>query len=165
MKDFNLFNYGSFIKRFITGFKDDLGITLKPDTSNGNIPAYPFVTYSFINNHVDIGYSKENQPQFDIVLQFTTHSNELSQSLDTANALIMWFKDSETQYQLLESGIEIIRLYDQTVLNSLMAIDTDRRVNFEVRLRVNNVEGYENNPSIEEIRANNGTIDVKKKGN
>lgn len=165
MKDFNLFNYGNFIKQFIQGFKEDLGVTLKPDTSNGTIPEYPFVTYSFINNHVDIGYSKENQPQFDIVLQFTTHSNKLSESLDTANALIVWFKDNEVQYQLFENGIEIIRLYDQTVLNNVMAIDTDRRVNFEARFRVNNVESYENNPSIERISANNGAIDVQKKGN
>lgn len=165
MKSFNLFNYGNFMKQFIKGFKDDLDIELVPDASNGTIPEYPFVTYAFVDNRVDVGYSKELQPQFDIILQFTTHSNKLLESLQTASKLSMWFKDDEVQYQLSEEGIEIMHIYDQTVLNNFMAIDTDRRVNFEVRFRVNNVEGIENNPSIEKISANDGAIDVEKKGN
>lgn len=165
MKSFNLFNYGNFMKQFIKGFKDDLDIELVPDASNETIPKYPFVTYAFVDNRVDIGYSKELQPQFDIILQFTTHSNKLLESLQTASDLSMWFKDDEVQYQLSEEGIEIMHIYDQTLLNNFMAIDTDRRVNFEVRFRVNNVEGIENNPSIEKISANDGAIDVEKKGN
>lgn len=165
MKNFNVYDYGNFIKQFIKGFSEDLGVKLIPDASNAKIPEYPFVTYSFIDNHVDIGRSEELQPQFDIVLQFITHSNHIEESLSTANKLSMWLKDNEVQYSLSEQGINVMRIYDQTVLNNFMTIDTERRVNFEVRFRVNNVEGIENNPSIEKISANDGAIDVEKKGN
>lgn len=161
MKSFNTFDYVNFMKQFVVGFKTDLELTLVPGMGNAEVPKYPFITYDFVNTHIDIGASVELQDQFDIILMFTTHSNLLSQSLNTGNKIMMWFKDREVQYLLSEQGIDIVQIYDQTQLNNPMAIDTDRRVKFEVRFRVINVEADESNPNIERVITSDN-IDVKK---
>ena len=136
-------------------------MTLVPGMGNAEVPKYPFITYDFVNTHIDIGASVELQDQFDIILMFTTHSNLLSQSLNTGSKIMMWFKDREVQYLLSEQGIDIVQIYDQTQLNNPMAIDTDRRVKFEVRFRVINVEADESSPDIERVITSDN-IDVKK---
>lgn len=161
MRSFNTFDYVNFMKQFVDGFKTDLELTLVPGMGNAEVPKYPFITYDFVNTHIDIGASVELQDQFDIILMFTTHSNLLSQSLNTGSKIMMWFKDREVQYLLSEQGIDIVQIYDQTQLNNPMAIDTDRRVKFEVRFRVINVEADESNPNIERVITSDN-IDVKK---
>lgn len=161
MRSFNTFDYVNFMKQFVDGFKKDLELTLVPGMGNAEVPKYPFITYDFVNTHIDIGASVELQDQFDIILMFTTHSNLLSQSLNTGSKIMMWFKDREVQYLLSEQGIDIVQIYDQTQLNNPMAIDTDRRVKFEVRFRVINVEADESNPNIERVITSDN-IDVKK---
>ena len=161
MRSFNTFDYVNFMKQFVDGFKTDLELTLVPGMGNAEVPKYPFITYDFVNTHIDIGASVELQDQFDIILMFTTHSNLLSQSLNTGSKIMMWFKDREVQYMLSEQGIDIVQIYDQTQLNNPMAIDTDRRVKFEVRFRVINVEADESNPNIERVITSDN-IDVKK---
>lgn len=161
MRSFNTFDYVNFMKQFVDGFKTDLELTLVPGMGNAEVPKYPFITYDFVNTHIDIGASVELQDQFDIILMFTTHSNLISQSLNTGSKIMMWFKDREVQYLLSEQGIDIVQIYDQTQLNNPMAIDTDRRVKFEVRFRVINVEADESNPNIERVITSDN-IDVKK---
>lgn len=161
MRSFNTFDYVNFMKQFVDGFKTDLELTLVPGMGNAEVPKYPFITYDFVNTHIDIGASVELQDQFDIILMFTTHSNLLSQSLNTGSKIMMWFKDREVQYLLSEQGIDIVQIYDQTQLNNPMDIDTDRRVKFEVRFRVINVEADESNPNIERVITSDN-IDVKK---
>ena len=161
MRSFNTFDYVNFMKQFVDGFKTDLELTLVPGMGNAEVPKYPFITYDFVNTHIDIGASVELQDQFDIILMFTTHSNLLSQSLNTCSKIMMWFKDREVQYLLSEQGIDIVQIYDQTQLNNPMAIDTDRRVKFEVRFRVINVEADESSPDIERVITSDN-IDVKK---
>lgn len=161
MRSFNTFDYVNFMKQFVDGFKTDLELTLVPGMGNAEVPKYPFITYDFVNTHIDIGASVELQDQFDIILMFTTHSNLLSQSLNTGSKIMMWFKDREVQYLLSEQGIDIVQIYDQTQLNNPMAIDTDRRVKFEVRFRVINVEADESSPDIERVITSDN-IDVKK---
>lgn len=161
MRSFNTFDYVNFMKQFVDGFKTDLELTLVPGMGNAEVPKYPFITYDFVNTHIDIGASVELQDQFDIILMFTTHSNLLSQSLNTGSKIMMWFKDREVQYLLSEQGIDIVQIYDQTQLNNPMAIDTDRRVKFEVRFRVINVEADESNQNIERVITSDN-IDVKK---
>lgn len=161
MRSFNTFDYVNFMKQFVDGFQSDLGLTLVPGMGNAQIPKYPFVTYDFINTHIDIGASVELQEMFDIIIMFTTHSNLLSESLNTGNKLTMWFKDREVQYALSEKGIDVKQIYDQTQLNNPMVIDTDRRVKFEVRFRVINVMADESNPNIERVITSDN-IDVEK---
>lgn len=163
MKALHVFDYENFMSQFVVGFKEDLGLTLRPSFGNATAPEYPFVTYDFIDTHIDIGSSVELQDQFDIVLMFTGHSNLLSESLNAGNKMMMWLKDREVQYQLSAKGIDVIQIYDQSTLNNPMSIDTDRRVKFEARFRVVNVQEDETNPSIEEVITSD---DIKvKKGN
>ncbi|CAK1228382.1 LIC_12616 family protein [Fructobacillus tropaeoli] len=161
MKELHIFDYEKFMSQFVVGFKEDLGLTLRPSYGNATVPEYPYVTYDFIDTHIDIGSSVELQDQFDIVLMFIGHSNLLSESLEAGNKMMMWLKDREIQYQLSDKGIDVIQIYDQSVLNNPMAIDTDRRVKFEARFRVINVPEDETNPAIEEV-VTNDNIRIKK---
>ncbi|MCK8627177.1 phage neck terminator protein [Fructobacillus cardui] len=160
MKELHIFDYEKFMSQFVVGFKEDLGLTLRPSYGNATVPEYPYVTYDFIDTHIDIGSSVELQDQFDIVLMFIGHSNLLSESLEAGNKM-MWLKDREIQYQLSDKGIDVIQIYDQSVLNNPMAIDTERRVKFEARFRVINVPEDETNPAIEEV-VTNDNIRIKK---
>ncbi|QHJ83576.1 MAG: hypothetical protein [Caudoviricetes sp.] len=161
MKELHIFDYEKFMSQFVVGFQEDLGLTLRPSYGNATVPEYPYVTYDFIDTHIDIGSSVELQDQFDIVLMFIGHSNLLSESLEAGNKMMMWLKDREIQYQLSDKGIDVIQIYDQSVLNNPMAIDTERRVKFEARFRVINVPEDETNPVIEEV-VTNDNIRIKK---
>ena len=153
MMDVKSFDYGKFMKFFVSRFPEDVGMVLKPDYNMANTPDYPFVTYSFINPYIDVGKSSEHQPYFDIALTFVVHSNEMLQAMTKSGMLLAWFKDGQVQEDLLEQGIRIMQLYDVVQLTNVYATESERRDKFDVRLRVKNVDKRETD-EITEVTVN-----------
>lgn len=132
------FDYLDFFKKVNGQIKKDIGLTVVSESSIDKQNGFPFITFSVVNPHKDLGRTNAVSVYFDIYVNYTAHSNNELEALTVGDKLRNWFKSANTHYYLgEESGIFLVKLSDNMVINNLMSIGYDFRNQFTAVFRVN----------------------------
>lgn len=136
--DIPSFDYRELVTVLNTGITSHTGLVVKIDNANGTQPEMPFITYSFITPHLDVGYSGSNTPYFDVVMAYTSHSKTNPiEAMEKIDLVRNWFKDEQNQYELTElHQIKVIKIDTSMNIDDALSVGYDRRSQFTVRLRV-----------------------------
>lgn len=151
------FDYENFIGLLCDNIEKDLSITITEENSELTQAEMPFITYAFINPHLDVGYSQFASSYFDMVMTFTAHSTSAVEAMTKADLLRSWFKDQEVQYQFSLNGIGIMSITDSRNIDNVFSIGYDRRSQLTVRFSSISQEVHET-PTIKDIEAPKANI-------
>lgn len=132
------FNYLEFFQKVNGQIKKDVGLPVVSESAIDKQNSFPFITFSVVNPHKDLGRTNATAVYFDIYVNYTAHSNNELEALTVGDKLRNWFKSADTHYYLgEESGIYLVKLTDNMIINNLMSIGYDFRNQFTAVFRVN----------------------------
>lgn len=132
------------------GLKSYVGVPVVRAESEGDIPAYPFISVKQTTPFINMGQpviinesaGQTIQQVTECVFSFTVNASTLESATDTANKARLYFLGKGV-IELSDSSITIVEVFNATNRDVFLTDDYERRVGFDVRLRVLDVETYE----------------------
>lgn len=113
---------------------------------------YPFVTYSMVNPYLNAKNYRENdiylRQSVDIVLSYTFYSLDSFEALSLAQTALTNFEQRGTRQELWEKNITIVDMTNVNNRDTFITVQTERRVGFDIRIRVNHISNKEINDII-----------------
>ncbi|GGA31091.1 phage neck terminator protein [Psychrobacillus lasiicapitis] len=117
--------------------------------TTGKQPPYPFVTIKQTTQAIGIGFSavftgdgtQTIHQDYEMVLSLTVHSESIEETTNLANKARNYFLGKGT-IELSDAYIAIVDVLPATNRDVFLNIEYERRVGFDVRLRVRDIETY-----------------------
>lgn len=123
-------------------------LTIQAETT-GKQPPYPFIAVKQTSTAIGVGQpiisntSTEQtiRQQYEMVLSLTAHGSTIESATDIAHKAHLYFL-GKGAIELSDHHIAIVDVLQSTNRDVFLNIDYERRVGFDVRLRVKDVETY-----------------------
>lgn len=116
-------------------------------------PKYPFATYTIINPYLNAKTFKSGGDQteeVEIVISYTWLSEDSFEALSLAQKMATMLKGTSTRQALRDKGIVVVRIDGFGSRDNFITIEVERRVGFDLRLRVRHTE-IDNYESVETV--------------
>lgn len=126
--------------------------------SNDPQPAYPFCSYTITSPYLPVSRAEQGEDiveDVEIVFSLTWHSEDATEAQELAHKTAMAFTIRSAIQKLGDSGIAVVRLSGFQNRDTFLTIDSERRVGFDLRIRIRHVEtdelGFETIETVETI--------------
>lgn len=128
--------------------------------TTGKQPPYPFITIKQTSPAIGVGIpaiftgagTQTIEQDYEMVLSLTAHSDAIESATDLANKARNYFLGKGT-VELSDAYIAIVDVLPATNRDVFLTIEYERRIGFDVRLRVRDTETY-NIDVIEKVTIN-----------
>lgn len=146
----------------ISGLHDYMDMLVIQSSSIGDMPDYPFITYTVTSPYLRLGYDEEYTEQvnsniqnrhvlhYERVFSFTAVAKDEDVAMDTCMKAIRYFRNDGV-LALKDEGIAIVELTNVTARDNFITIDYDRRYGFDVRIRLADEEIRETEEIIQNV--------------
>lgn len=146
----------------VKGLYDYMGTLVIQSSTIGDMPAYPFITYTVTSPYLRLGVDEEYTEQVDSTYQnrhvlhyervfsFTIASKDEDEAMDLCMKAIRYFRNDGV-LELKDKNIVIVEITNVTARDNFITIDYDRRYGFDVRIRLADEEVRETADIIETI--------------
>lgn len=147
----------------VKGLHDYTRLFVVQSSTIGNMPKYPFITYTVTSPYLQIGMDEEYTEQvnsvmiqnrhvfhYERVFSFTIVAKEEGEAMDYCMRAIRYFRNAGVQ-ELKDKGIVVVEVTNITARDNFITIDYDRRYGFDVRIRLADEEVREKEEIIEKI--------------
>lgn len=146
----------------ISGLHDYMGMLVIQASSIGDMPKYPFITYTVTSPYLRLGYDEEYTEQvnsniqnrhvlhYERVFSFTIVAKEEDVAMDTCMKAVRYFRNDGV-LALKDKDIVVAEITNVTARDNFITIDYDRRYGFDVRIRLADEEIRETAEIIEHV--------------
>jgi hypothetical protein len=135
----------------VKGLHDYTQLLVVQSSTIGNMPKYPFITYSVTSPYLQLGMDEEYTEEINSVIRnrhvfhyervfsFTIVAKEEGEAMDICMKAMRYFRNAGVQ-ELKDKGIVIVEVTNVTARDTFITIDYERRYGFDVRIRLVNEE-------------------------
>lgn len=128
----------------------------------GDMPKYPFITYTVTSPYLQVGYDEEYTEQvnstyqnrhvlhYERVFSFTIASKDEDEAMDLCMKAMRYFRNDGV-LALKDNNIVIVEISNVQARDNFITIDYERRYGFDVRIRLADKEVRETEDIIETI--------------
>lgn len=146
----------------VKGLHDYMNMLVIQSSTIGDMPKYPFITYTVTSPYLRLGQDeeyteKENSTyqnrhvlHYERVFSFTVAAREEDVAMDTCMKAMKYFRNDGV-LELKDKGIVIVEITNATARDNFITIDYDRRYGFDVRIRLADEEIRETEDIIEKV--------------
>lgn len=146
----------------VKGLHDYMNMLVIQSSTIGDMPKYPFITYTVTSPYLRLGQDeeytkKENSTyqnrhvlHYERVFSFTVAAREEDVAMDTCMKAMKYFRNDGV-LELKDKGIVIVEISNATARDNFITIDYDRRYGFDVRIRLADEEIRETTDIIEKV--------------
>lgn len=133
--------------KLVSGLHAFMNLLVVQQSSIGDQPTYPFITYSVTSPYLQLGqperYTQEidgvicdkSKEHYEQVYSFTVASKDEDEAMDLCLKASQYFKFYGT-YELSESNIAVVKISNISARDNMITINYERRYGFDVRIRV-----------------------------
>lgn len=143
------------IKRTIIGhIMTNTGHQVVLQASNDPLPDYPFCTYTLTSPYLPRSSSErgaEYTEDVEMVFSLTWHSRSATEAQGLAHQTAMLFKTRAGRQKLGDAKITVVRLEGFQNRDTFLTIDNERRVGFDIRFRIRQVENQQEFDEIDSV--------------
>ena len=143
------------IKRVIVGhIKQRTGHEVVLQASNDPQPSYPFCSYTITSPYLPVSRSlvgSDIVEDVEIVFSLTWHSQDATQAQELAHKTAMAFQTPSGVQILSDSQIAVVKIESFQNRDTFLTIDSERRVGFDIRIRIRHVATDETTETIETV--------------
>ena len=135
----------------VKGLHDYTQLLVVQSSTIGNMPKYPFITYSVTSPYLQLGMDEEYTEEINSVIRnrhvfhyervfsFTIVAKEEGEAMDYCMRAMRYFRNAGVQ-ELKDKGIVVVEVTNVTARDTFITIDYERRYGFDVRIRLVNEE-------------------------
>ena len=146
----------------IKGLHDYMNLLVIQSSTIGDMPKYPFVTYTVTSPYLRLGQNEEYTEEvnstyqnrhvlhYERVFSFTIVSKDEDEAMDLCVKAIRYFSNDGV-LELKDKNIVIVEITNVAARDNFITIDYDRRYGFDVRIRLADEEVRETADIIEKI--------------
>lgn len=146
----------------VKGLHDYMDLLVIQSSTIGDMPKYPFITYTVTSPYLHLGVDEEYTEQvnstyqnrhvlhYERVFSFTIVARDEDVAMDTCMKAIRYFRNDGV-LELKDKGIAIVEITNVTARDNFITIDYDRRYGFDVRIRLADEEIRETRDIIEKV--------------
>lgn len=146
----------------IKGLHDYMNMLVIQSSTIGDMPKYPFITYTVTSPYLRLGqdeeYTKKENSNYqnrhvlhhERVFSFTITAKDEDTAMDKCMQAMRYFRNDGV-LELKDKGIAIVEISNVTARDNFITIDYDRRYGFDVRIRLADEEVRETTDIIEQI--------------
>ena len=146
----------------IKGLYDYMNMLVIQSSTIGDMPKYPFITYTVTSPYLRLGVDEEYTEQvndtiqnrhvlhYERVFSFTIVAKDEDVAMDKCMQAMRYFRNDGV-LELKDKGIAIVEISNVTARDNFITIDYDRRYGFDVRIRLADEEVRETADIIEKI--------------
>ncbi|MCE5168524.1 hypothetical protein LQV63_04245 [Paenibacillus profundus] len=136
---------------FVGPLHDHLGIPIQMQDQAAPQPPYPFIGVTFVapyvdkspyGNHSVVGERHRIEKMAAVTLSMTCHSKSGAEAYQLSGRARDWFQGAG-RILLKDAGIVVVRLEATTARDTLLTYEYERKVGFDVHLRLADVIEYE----------------------
>lgn len=107
------------------------------------VPDYPYGSYSVLNPYLNVKTYREDQDKMiqsiEITLSYTFYGRSSFEIIALAQKTLTNFEHRATKQVLWDNGIAVIDMANLQNRDTFLTVDIERRVGFDIRLRVNSI--------------------------
>lgn len=153
------FDYQQLNSILINLIDKKIGIETIEFESNEETPAYPFATFFYKIPRIEVSPDIYQHEVFEMILMIDVFSDRTSQALNVAEQLRKMFISISTSFDLDGKKIVVVDTTSTTPRSSLNGSGHERRVGFDLRLRVK--DSFEDDiPEIETVEISDANINI-----
>ena len=146
----------------IKGLHDYMNLLVIQSSTIGDMPKYPFITYTVTSPYLKVGFDEEYTEQvnstyqnrhvlhYERVFSFTIVSKDEDVAMDLCVKAIRYFSNDGV-LELKDKNIVIVEITNVAARDNFITIDYDRRYGFDVRIRLADEEVRETEEIIEKV--------------
>lgn len=146
----------------IKGLHDYMNLLVIQSSTIGDMPKYPFITYTVTSPYLKVGSDEEYTEQvnstyqnrhvlhYERVFSFTIVSKDEDEAMDLCVKAIRYFSNDGV-LELKDKNIVIVEITNVAARDNFITIDYDRRYGFDVRIRLADEEVRETEEIIEKV--------------
>lgn len=146
----------------IKGLHDYMNLLVIQSSTIGDMPKYPFVTYTVTSPYLRLGQNEEYTEEvnstyqnrhvlhYERVFSFTIVSKDEDEAMDLCVKAIRYFSNDGV-LELKDKNIVIVEITNVAARDNFITIDYDRRYGFDVRIRLADEEVRETEEIIEKV--------------
>lgn len=146
----------------IKGLHDYMNLLVIQSSTIGDMPKYPFITYTVTSPYLKVGFDEEYTEQvnstyqnrhvlhYERVFSFTIVSKDEDEAMDLCVKAIRYFSNDGV-LELKDKNIVIVEITNVAARDNFITIDYDRRYGFDVRIRLADEEVRETEDIIEKV--------------
>lgn len=146
----------------VKGLHDYMNMLVIQSSTIGDMPRYPFISYTVTSPYLRLGQDEEYTTQenstyqnrhvlhYERVFSFTIVAKDEDTAMNTCMKAIRYFRNDGV-LELKDKGIAIVEISNVTARDNFITIDYDRRYGFDVRIRLADEEVRETTDIIEQI--------------
>lgn len=133
--------------KLVSGLHNFMDMLVVQQSSIGEQPAYPFITYTVTSPYLQLGqperYTEEidgsiatkSIEHYEQVYSFTVASKDEDEAMNKCLQAIQYFKFYGAQ-DLADQNIVVVKISSISARDNMITIDYERRYGFDVRIRV-----------------------------
>lgn len=146
----------------IKGLHDYMNLLVIQSSTIGDMPKYPFITYTVTSPYLKVGFDEEYTEEvnstyqnrhvlhYERVFSFTIISKDEDEAMDLCVKAIRYFSNDGV-LELKDKNIVIVEITNVAARDNFITIDYDRRYGFDVRIRLADEEVRETEEIIEKV--------------
>lgn len=146
----------------VKGLHDYMNLLVVQSSTIGDMPKYPFITYTVTSPYLRLGQDEEYTEQvnstyqnrhvlhYERVFSFTIASKDDDEAMDLCMKAMRYFRNDGV-LALKDKNIAIVEITNATARDNFITIDYERRYGFDVRIRLADEEIRETEDIIETI--------------
>lgn len=146
----------------VKGLHDYMNMLVVQSSTIGDMPKYPFITYSVTSPYLKLGQDEEYTEKvnstiqnrhvfhYERVFSFSIAARDEDTAMDRCMKAIQYFRNDGV-LELKDKGIVIVDISNVQARDNFITIDYDRRYGFDVRIRLADEENRETSDVIEKI--------------
>ena len=146
----------------IKGLHDYMNLLVIQSSTIGDMPKYPFITYTVTSPYLKVGFDEEYTEQvnstyqnrhvlhYERVFSFTIVSKDEDEAMDLCVKAIRYFSNNGV-LALKDKNIVIVEITNVAARDNFITIDYDHRYGFDVRIRLADEEVRETEEIIEKV--------------
>lgn len=136
---------------FVGPLHNFLGVTVQMQDQAASQPVYPFIGYTFVDpyrdkspygNHFIVDNNHRIEKLAAVTVSVTCHARSSPEAYRITGLARDWFQGSGRSI-LKDAGIVVVALEATTARDTLLTYDYERRVGFDMHLRMVDVIEYE----------------------
>lgn len=146
----------------VKGLHDYMNMLVIQSSTIGDMPKYPFITYTVTSPYLRLGQDeeyteKENSTyqnrhvlHYERVFSFTVVAKDEDVALNKCMQAMRYFRNDGV-LELKDKNIVIVEINNATARDNFITIDYERRYGFDVRIRLADEEIRETEDIIEKV--------------
>lgn len=146
----------------VKGLHDYMNMLVVQSSTIGDMPKYPFITYTVTSPYLRLGQDEEYTEEvnssyqnrhvlhYERVFSFSIAARDEDTAMDRCMKAIQYFRNDGV-LALKDKGIVIVEISNVQARDNFITIDYDRRYGFDVRIRLADEEIRETTDIIEKV--------------